>query len=361
MLNNIKKIAQAILSNKIISKFLLYFRYVTLGLGSINLLTAYLYNIIYPFNFTREQLTILGGRFRNVKGKIRKKTTSPDLRRNIHRLEKGLSMPNRKPIFALNYIEETLDFFKIGINQDSIDHKFESELQWSNDVLKSYFSSIEHNSKTTNLQKVYEQLSARLKNKNSQTNKIPYSYSQLEESNISFDNLEKFFLRRRSVRFYEQKKVERNKIQKAITLAASSPSACNRIPYRYAIFDDPALIAKVASLPFGTTGYSNNIPCIIGIIGDFSNYFSARDKHVPYIDASLSVTTFMYACESLGLATCAINWPDFELLELKSRRVMKIGKHERIIMFVSCGYPLSDGMIPYSDKKNINRIISYNE
>src|SRR5690606_11830299 len=33
--------------------------------------------------------------------------------RNIHRLEKGLCMPNRRPVFASDYIEETVDAYGI--------------------------------------------------------------------------------------------------------------------------------------------------------------------------------------------------------------------------------------------------------
>src|SRR5699024_7446678 len=134
-------------------------------------------------------------------------------------------------------------------------------------------------------------------------------------------------------------------------VARQSPSACNRQPFEYRVYDDPDLVREVSSIPFGAAGYSHNIPSIVVVVGRLDHFFSARDRHVIYIDASLSAMAFMFAVETLGLASSVINWPDFEPLEHKMAKVIGLEPHERVIMLMAVGHPRSDGGVPYSAKK----------
>lgn len=104
------------------------------------LLTA-LYSIPGFVTFNREQYAVLRGRrnyYRNLK---KKRTSHVELRRNTHMLEKGITMRPRRPVFAKEYIVETVEFYEHAVHQycqkkDSLD---ESELAWSHSVLSEYF------------------------------------------------------------------------------------------------------------------------------------------------------------------------------------------------------------------------------
>lgn len=64
------------------------------------------------------------------------------LRRNIHRIEKGLVMPKRRPLFAVNYIGETVQYYSQCLKDVSGDVKH-GELLWAADILHQYFSTVE--------------------------------------------------------------------------------------------------------------------------------------------------------------------------------------------------------------------------
>jgi nitroreductase len=99
----------------------------------------------------------------------------------------------------------------------------------------------------------------------------------------------------------------------------------------------------------------------IVVVGDLSNYFSSRDRHTMYIDASLSVMAFLYALETIGLSSVVINWPDFGLLEKKMKKKLNLKTYERPIMLLAVGYAKEDGMIPCSKKKPLEELRSYND
>jgi nitroreductase len=140
-----------------------------------------------------------------------------------------------------------------------------------------------------------------------------------------------------------------------------SPSACNRQSYEYRLYDDPGLIEEISSLAIGASGYNDNIPCLAVIVGKQRAYFDTRDKHVIYIDASLSAMAFQFALETRGLASCCINWPAIPENEQKIETLLNLEPDECVIMLMAIGYPDPDGMIPYSEKKEIESLRSYNE
>ncbi|MEX0914056.1 MAG: nitroreductase family protein, partial [Demequina sp.] len=120
--------------------------------------------------------------------------------------------------------------------------------------------------------------------------------------------------------------------------------------------DNPEDVQRVAGIPMGASGYAHQIPTVIVVKGDLSNYFSPRDRHVPYIDASLATMGFIYALETLGLSSSVINWPDLEPLEAKMAKTLGLKPHERVIMLLAVGYADPESLVAYSKKKSLENM-----
>lgn len=325
-------------------------------LGALNRITSTLYYIPSFLTFNREQYAVLRGRrayYTNLK-KVR--DSRAELRRNIHRLEKALLMRPRREVFAKDYIGETVEFYDRAVSEvkDSVD---KTELAWAHNVLSEYFKSISAQDKAVDKARaLFETLTYNPE----EDGKVPYERGN-PKSPIEYDEFLKLSEQRRSVRWFLQKKVPRNLVDQALLAARQSPSACNRLPYEYKIFDDTKLVEKVAGLPFGSAGYRQNIPMIAVIVGKLDSYFSPRDRHGIYIDASLSAMSFMLALETLGLASSVINWPDFEPLERKMQKTLSLKTEERPVMLIAIGYADPKGKVAYSQKKDLKIIRSYNQ
>jgi nitroreductase len=89
-----------------------------------------------------------------------------------------------------------------------------------------------------------------------------------------------------------------------------------------------------------------------------SAYPFERDRHLIYIDASLAAMQLMLAAETLGLATCPINWPDIKNAERRIRDVVDIKPHERVVMLTAIGYGDPDSGIPFSHKKQSDMLVT---
>jgi nitroreductase len=332
-----------------------------LELLAANRLTSLIYSLLSVPSFNREQFAVLRGRrdyYRNLNKARRSRT---ELRRNVHRLEKGILMQPRRAVFALDYLIETIEFYERAVAQiDCGNSADDGELVWAYGVLNAYFSVVDHEHPT--VKKALERFNRTLSiHRPDDDRKIPYARAHGTRSTARYDDLLTLAQQRRSVRWFEQRSVPRELIDQALLVGRQSPSACNRLPYEFRIFDDPEMVRKVAAIPFGSAGYAHQIPTIAVVVGRLNHYFSPRDRHVIYVDSALACMPFMLALETLGLGSSVINWPDFEPLERKIQSTLHLDADERVIMLIAIGYPDPNGLVAYSEKKSLDVIRRYND
>jgi nitroreductase len=317
--------------------------------------TSTLYYAFGSSAFRREHQAILAGRVRYYDRQRSGETAVYLLRRNIHRIEKGLVMRPRRPVFAIDYIEETTASYCNLAGADGCE-AVQDELLWARDVLDTYFCVSGEHAAVDACRASF----AAVGMKREMQRMVPYK-RDLSSAPVSFDDLHALSRRRRSVRVFKQIAVPRELIDKALSVAVQAPSACNRQPYRFRIFDTAERVLRIASIPMGTTGFSDQIPSIAVMVGEQGAFFDERDRHVIYIDASLAAMSFLFALETLGLSSCCINWPDIGSKEVAMRRELGLRDDERVIMLIAIGYPDPDGMVPYSQKKALTQVRTYNE
>jgi nitroreductase len=347
-----------------------------------------------------------------------------ELKRNLHRLEKGLIMRPRKAIFALDYIENTLQllFTLTTYARTCLIERAElvttqadatavsttplvqllTHLDYANQVISAYFAAttdwhlqqqeiaglphafsqwqqldfaalqnlrqrasvqgeqtvqglVNHGMHASNINSV--QVRTHESNRHTEDvnnisamGKVPFPAAERVQSDVSYTDFYHLCQQRRSVRHFLPTPVPTPLLQQALYAAALAPSACNRQPYRFIFVNENPLLAKLAKLPLGTQGYHAHIPAILVVIGDLSAYPLERDRHVIYIDSSLAAMQAMLAMETLGLSSCAINWPDIDRYEIQIKSLLPLADYERVIMLMAVGYADPSAGIPHSEK-----------
>lgn len=314
--------------------------------------TASLYYLLVSREFRREHLAVLQGRRRYSESRRAGAGSLYLLRRNIHRLEKGLIMRPRRPVFATEYIAETVDHYcRVARVADNAS----TELQWAGDVLWEYFlvsaeSPILESSRRRFLHAYDGQTSRPI---------VPRPRGPYLQPPIRFDDFLSLTVRRRSVRWFAPQTVPRALIDQAVLAAAMSPSACNRQPYRFIVFDEPMDAARIGALAAGTAGFASGFQCLAVLVGSLNAYLEERDRHLIYIDTSLAAMGFMLALETLGLSSCPINWPDVAVREHAMAEALQLPDEERVIMLIAIGYADPEGGVPASAKRDIEAVRSY--
>jgi nitroreductase len=316
-------------------------------------IAASAYYLLCSRQFRREHRAVVAGRLayhRNLNAALR---SSPLLRRNVHRLEKGLVMRPRAAVFAEDYIGETVAEFARLRRAATLEPV---EDQWARDVLDEYFAVVRDTPPIARARASYANTVVAL-DTDGDLRSVPRPRASWPEAPVSFDEFLALCRRRRSVRWFEQRAVARELVAQALDAAVQAPSACNRQPFMFRYFGAPADAQRIAGIAMGTTGYVTNIPALVVVLGDLSCYPAERDRHVIYIDASLAAMQFMLALETLGLASCPINWPDVESCERQMARELELPEHVRPVMLIALGHPDPQGGVPFSAKKSIAALL----
>ena len=182
-------------------------------------------------NYYREHKSFLEGAY-EYENSIKNNTLNVSfLRRNIHRIEKGMLMKPRRDEFALRFILETVNSFSVLDKKELLNV---SEYNWAFEVLTEYFKLVKSNH--INYKKAYE-IFNKVKPyavQNGQQKKIPFIIGN-NKSNLTYEDFLQLNQSRKSVRWFKEKIVPKVIIDKALEIASLTPSSCNRLPYRYII------------------------------------------------------------------------------------------------------------------------------
>jgi nitroreductase len=149
---------------------------------------------------------------------------------------------------------------------------------------------------------------------------------------------------RRSIRRYQNKSVEREKIFQCIEAARLAPSAENVQPWRFIILDDPEVIKQFSTHAFSgiysPTRFAAKAPVIIVILAKLDILANRIGKqiqgiHFYLLDIGIAGEHFVLQAQELSLGTCWIGWFNIK----KVRKFLKIPRTYKILSLISMGYP----------------------
>jgi len=155
--------------------------------------------------------------------------------------------------------------------------------------------------------------------------------------------LQRLIRDRRSIRRYQVKPVEREKIEICLEAARLAPSAENAQTWRFLVIDEPELKARFAKVAFSgiyaNCRFAADAPVLILILAkiDFlTNRLGKQIQGIPFflLDIGIAGEHFVLQAEELGLGSCWLGWFDVR----KARRFFKIPRRYKVAALISLGY-----------------------
>jgi nitroreductase len=152
--------------------------------------------------------------------------------------------------------------------------------------------------------------------------------------------------KRQSVRNYQDRPVEEEKLQLILESARLAPSSSNSQPWHFIAVKDKEIKSKLMeAVPLGVAAINRFIEeaplVIVGCVTP--NFFQkvssllGRENH--WIDVSIAMEHMVLVAEELGLGTCWIGWFD----EGKAKKLLNVPKSAKVIAMLTLGYPAPEG------------------
>jgi nitroreductase len=170
---------------------------------------------------------------------------------------------------------------------------------------------------------------------------------------------------RQSVRKYDPRKVEREKLERCLEAARLAPSASNGQPWKFVVADDPDLVAMVAKETFGPMNTFNKFvpqaPVIIAIVIEKMKTITQvgayiKDREFPLLDLGIAAEHFCLQAAEEGMGTCMLGWFN----EKPIKKLLNIPKEKRIGLLITVGYPAEGYKLREKVRKPMEEVVSYN-
>jgi nitroreductase len=287
---------------------------------------------------------------------IERKALSSELLFQYHKLEKGLVMPGVRRLFGIEPAVRVIELLQRWRN---IDHGESNPVfLGAIETLRAYLERLEEDNLdpkgiiTPRVSKFLHSFERR-----DESLITPQLLPQELEVEHSFNTFSRLTQLRRSVRDFQSKLVEREKLEAAVRLAQLSPSACNRQPCSVYLVDNPEKRQELLSYQNGNQGFGHSAPLVAIITSDQRCFHNASERHQPYIDGGLFTMSFILALSSQGLASCCLNWCVAPKVDLAVHHKFDIPLPQRIMMLIAIGYPSEGCMVPRSPKRELSEIL----
>lgn len=316
--------------------------------------------VFFSNGFKNEITSVLAGIVEHNSQKKNGKTgLEYQLRRNIHRIEKGLISKDRKKTFALDYIRETIDLLELfSIKATKTRNCSNTTLCWAYSILKEYFFVVEKDEYLNELHKKFKKIT--IENKSVFANaEQKYRYQKIETADFDPSSILKLFETKKSVRYFEKKEVSQELIENALGAASLAHSACNRQPFRFIIITKPTLIKKISGLAFGTSSFYDYINYLAVVISEHNAFSNENNRHIPIIDSSLASAYFTLYLHSQGIESCFLNWANHSNRDKIARKSLDLKDYEAINYLIAFGYPDKSAKVAISKRKKVNEFVDF--
>jgi len=161
--------------------------------------------------------------------------------------------------------------------------------------------------------------------------------------------------RRSSVRAYDSRPVEPDKIDRCLEAARLAPSACNAQAWTFIVVDDPELRDKLAPctadrwLPLNHFTYQAPVHVVMVLEpGKISSRAGGliKQRDFRWIDVGIAAEHFCLQATAEGLGTCMLGWFN----ERKVQQLLHIPKTKTVALIITVGYAAAGNTPPKQRK-----------
>jgi nitroreductase len=173
--------------------------------------------------------------------------------------------------------------------------------------------------------------------------------------------------KRKSVRRFADRAVERKKIELCLEAARRAPSADNMQPWRFIVFDDAQKRTELVDAIFrGAYTVSKRVaeaPVLICLLIKENVLVNkvagaVQGTQLQLVDAGIGGEHFVLAAAEQGLGTCWIGWYDGRAL---IKHLGLRGRGYKPVALIALGYPASDVSPNERPRKPLSDIAFWND
>lgn len=158
---------------------------------------------------------------------------------------------------------------------------------------------------------------------------------------------------RRSIRRYENRPVEKEKLLKILEAARLAPSAANHQPSSFIVVTDPKVRGSLRSA-YGQDWFINAPMIIVACASPEMAWVRSDREEYWKVDVTIAMQSLILAAWEEGLGTCWIG----AFREEEVKKALKVPPKVRVVAMTPLGYP-AEKKGPVTERKPLEEIAHY--
>lgn len=269
-----------------------------------------------------------------------------------HTIEKGLSLPNPKPLFG----KDKIRFVMAALSRYDIRHST-VPAHMALGALQAY---VNFHARAGACDPLLDEIAAYL---TAWETKLPKPWRGGTRE-YSFQgqppgDLQQLMASRSSIRTLRGTPLAPDRIVEAIAIAQQAPSQCNRQSTRVHTYQDRARIQELLTLQGGSRGFAENVGNLFVVSSEICAWGGPGQRNQAYVDGALFAMCLLLACRSMGWGACPLNLAIDHKTEAAIRRVGGIPAGERLILMIAFGQPMAtQTQVAFSPRRPAAEIVT---
>lgn len=278
---------------------------------------------------------------------------------DTHAIEKGLCLPNSRPLFGKQKIQGLIRMANL-YNPD-----FSSfPIQMLNGALRTYLES--HHQRGITDDEILKQIDSYLQESaKGSLHELPELGGTKDATNVYRDpppteELVNFLTSRFSCRTFDSQPLDREVIEQILKVSQSTPSQCNRQSTRVHFYSDREQINRLLELQGGSNGFRQDIGNLFVVSSEITAWGGPGQRNQAFVDGALFCMTLMLTCHAHRVATCPLNLAKLNSDEKRIKQEGDIPARERLIMMIGLGKARADQVVAAcSPRLPLERVASF--
>lgn len=261
-----------------------------------------------------------------------------ELRILTHTIEKGLSLPVVRKGFGKEKIQTILKYLDKYIEINNFDYDVEA-FTGAVAIVERYVMEADKHSCDIS----YIDINKYKKYYRNDVNE--YGVRKMENAEtltkLSEATFEEMAKGRHSIRSFSEEPLDVEKVKKAIELAQTAPSACNRQSTRVVHIQNRDLCKQILDIQGGAKGHS--VSELLLVVSDLHLYRFMSETGTPYLDGGIFLMNLLYALTYYNIGSCPLIWNDYSQRGEDLRKIIKLPQNMHVVAVVQVGNYPGDG------------------
>ena len=290
-----------------------------------------------------------------VGGCITRGTLQAKIIMHYHVIEKGLTMPNRHLAFGKGIVANLIKLIREFSARFGVE---DAQVRHAVGVLKEYrelhrSQGFDFSSDPTYWQDLSHFLDA---------------YADIgaaHQHHVTFDGFyaanegpfPDFAKSRHSVRNYTQNEIPMPRLEAAVSLALTTPSACNRQYCKVHCLSGERK-KKLLELQGGNRGFGHLADKVLVVTSSLEGIASPEERNDIFVNGGMFLMNLCYALHYHKIAHCILTWAQPLAKDAAAREIIgpALGKEETLIALLSCGEAPEEFDVADSPRKSLEEV-----